>query len=508
VRRLALSFLVGVSATSAAQQAPAPRGAAADTIVLALPNLVVTALRNNIDLRSAELGPRLATADLLLARAGFDPSLTLATQRGRQANDVLGISPRATQTSDSSSATLGALFPVGSQVALSLSNSRVSSDPFGSTSALPFPTSHASGLNLSFTQPLLRGFGRAGTYGLVDAASASVESARFRYARNADAVVALVERAYWTLRQAESDELVLRRSVDASREIYDRNVALQARDVATTLDVLTSERGLATRETQLWEATRQRTDAAERLLFLVYGEEARGATLLQAPYVHTTPDSAVVPVVPTLDAAEAMAFAQRSDVAAAGRDVEAGRRRVEQSRSQRLPRLDFVASYGYGGTAPTARFLTFADSADLRSSIWTLGFSASFFQRNDAALAVDQRAQSAWEAARLAQMATVNAVRAEVREALRALQTERDRYLRARDAARLGAREYAAAAEGARLGLVTTFQLLLYEDQLAQARLLVSQARFALEDAGTQYRLAVGDGRRGYAPAGVRGEMK
>jgi outer membrane protein TolC len=105
-------------------------------------------------------------------------------------------------------------------------------------------------------------------------------------------------------------------------------------------------------------------------------------------------------------------------------------------------------------------------------------------------------------------MATVNAVRAEVREALRALQTERDRYLRAGDAARLGEREYAAAAEGARLGLVTTFQLLLYEDQLAQARLLVSQARFALEDAGTQYRLAVGDGRRGYAPAGVRGEMK
>lgn len=504
MRRLALSFLVGISASAVAQQAQAPRGATADTIVLSLPTLVATALRNNIDLRSAELGPRFATADLLAARAGFDPTFTLATQRGTQANDVLSISPRATQTSDANTATLDALFPVGSQFALSLRNSRVSSDPFAVTSALPFPTSHASGLSLSFTQPLLRGFGRVGTYGLVDAASASVESARFRYDRNADVIVALVERAYWTLRQAESDESVLHQSVDASRAIYDRNVALRARDVATTLDVLTSERGLATRETQLWEATRQRVDAAERLLFLVYGEEARGNTLLQSPRVHTTPDSAVVPVVPTLEAAETMAFAQRGDAAAASRDVEAGRRRAEQSRSQRLPKLDLVASYGYGGTAPTSRFLSYADSADLRSSSWTLGFNASFFQRNDGALAVDQRAESAWEAARLAQMATANAVRAEVREALRALQTGKDRYLRAGDVARLGEREYAAAREGARLGLVTTFQLLQYEEQLEQARLLVSQARFALEDAGTQYRLAVGDGRRGYASASVR----
>jgi outer membrane protein TolC len=508
VHRLAFSLLVGISAPSAAQQAQAPPGAAADTIVLSLPTLVATALRKNIDLRLAELGPRFATADLLAARAGFDPAFTLATlrgtQRGTQANEVLGISPNATQTSGANTATLGTLLPVGSQLALSLSNSSVSSDPFAATAVQPFPTSHGSGLSLSFSQPLLRGFGRAGTYGLVDAASVSVESARLRYARGADSVVALVERAYWTLRQAESDELVTRESVAASRAIYDRNVALQARDVATALDVLTSERSLATRETQLWEATRQRVDAAERLLFLVYGEDARDSTLLQAPRVHTAPDSAVVPVVPTLEAAETMAFAQRADAAAAGRDVEAGRRRVEQSRSQRRPQLDFVASYGLGGTSPTTRFLSFADSADLRSSSWTLGFNASFFWRNDGATAVDERAQSALQSARLAQMATLNAVRAEVRSALRALQTGKDRYLRAGDVARLGEREYAAAREGARLGLVTTFQLLQYEDQLAQARLLVSQARFALEDAGTQYRLAVGDGRTGYAPAGAR----
>lgn len=477
----------------------------ADAIVLSLSTLVATALRNNIALRSAELGPRFAAADILSARAGFDPELTLAAQRGTQANDVLGISPRATQTSDANSATLGALFPVGSQVALSLKTNRVLSNPFAVTSALPFPTSHEAGLSLSFTQPLLRGFGRAGTYGLVDAATAAGQAARFRYARTADVVVALVERAYWTLRQAESDEAVLQQSVDASRAIYARNVALQARDAATLLDVLTSERGLATRETQLWEATRQRVDAAERMLFLVYGEEARGSTLLQAPRVHTTPDTAVVPLVPTLETAEALAFAQRADAAAASRDVEAGRRRTEQSRNQRLPALDLVASYGYGGTAPTPRFLSFADSADVRSSNWTLGFNASFFGRNDGARAVDQRAESALQSARLAQLATLNAVRADVREALRALQTGKDRYLRAGDAARLGEREYAAAREGARLGLVSTFQLLQYEDQLAQARLLVSQARFALEDAGTQYRLAVGDGRRVYAPAGARG---
>ena len=498
MRRLAVAILLATSASAAAQQAEVPRQRAVDSIPLALSALVATALRNNVDLRVAELGPRLAGSELLLARSGFDPYLSLNSLRGTQANDVLGIGSRATQTSDANTATLGTLLPHGSQLAFSLRNSSVSSSPFAETASLPFPTSHASSMSVSFIQPLLRGLGRTGTYGLVDAAGASVDASRLRFERASDLVVAQVEHAYWVLRQAESAERVLQKSVEASRAIFERNVALQARDVATTLDVLTAERGLATRQTQLWESTRQRVDAAERLLFLALGEEARDNALLDAPRMHTIPDSVVVPVVPTLGEAEAAALTQRADAAAAGRDVEASRRRAGQARSQRLPKLDLIASYGYGGIAPTSRFLSFADSADLRSSSWTLGFNASFFQRNDAAAANDQRAETGLEAARLSQVASLNAVRGEVSAALRAWQTGRDRYLRAGDVGRLAEREYAAAREGARLGLVTTFQLLQYEEQLAQARLLVAQARFALEDAGTQYRLAVGESRRGY----------
>ena len=243
---------------------------------------------------------------------------------------------------------------------------------------------------MSFSQPLLRGLGRGGSYGLVDAASTAVESARFRYERAADLVVARVEHAFWQLRQAESNESALRQSTETSRAIYDRNVALQARDVATALDVLTAERRLATRETQLWEAQRQRVDAAERLLFLVYGENARNDLIMRAPSAHTPSDSAVVPDIPALAAAEAIATAQRSDATAATRDVDAGRRRAQQAKSQRLPRLDLIAGYGYGGTAPTTRFLNFGDSSNVRSSTWTLGLSASLFQRNDAAAAVDR----------------------------------------------------------------------------------------------------------------------
>jgi outer membrane protein TolC len=501
MRRSAPFLLVIAFTPTVAQQPVQQRAGDADTLVFSLPSLVSVALRDNISLRDASLGPRYAMSDLLSARAGFDPTLALSTQRVSSADDVLGIRPQSYLRSDERLASLGVRLSTGSQLGLSFLNSSISSDPYTQTSTLPFPTSHASSLNLSFSQPLLRGLGRAGSYGLVDAASTAIEAARFRYDRAADLVVAQVEHAYWLLRQAESDENVLRQSVEASRAIYDRNVALQARDVATALDVLTSERGLATRETQFWDAQRQRVDAAERLLFLVYGEGARDALLTQARDAHTSADTAVVPVVPTVAAAEEMAYAHRSDAAAAIRDVEAGRRRAQQARSQRLPRLDLIAGYGYGGTAPTTRFLNFGDSANVRSSTWTLGFSASAFQRNDAAAAVDQRAESDLESARLAQASTANAVREEVRAAVRALQTGRDRYLGAHRVASLAEREYSAAREGARLGLITTFQLLQYEDQLAQARLLLAQTRFALEDAGTQYRLATGESRRGYLPA-------
>ncbi len=498
MRRLALSALLVGASRLAAQQPPTTSGNATDTLTLSLPVLVGTALRDNVSLRDASLGPRYAMSDLLSARAGFDPAFALSSQRVSSADDVLGIRPQSFLRSDERLATVDVKLPAGSQLGLAFLNNSISLDPYTKTSALPFPTTHASSLVLSFSQPLLRGLGRGGSYGLVDAARSAVEAARFRYERAADVIVAQVEHAFWQLRQAESNERVLRQSVEASRAIYDRNVALQARDVATALDVLTSERGLRTRETQFWEAQRQRVDGAERLLFLVYGEDARNDLIARAQNAHTTPDSALVPVIPTVAAAEEIAYAQRSDAAAAMRDVDASRRRAHQAKSQRLPRLDLIAGYGYGGTAPTTRFLSFGDSANVRSSTWTLGLSASVFQRNDAAAAVDQRAASDLESARLAQVSTVNAVREEVRAAVRALQTGRDRYLGAQRVASLAEREYAAAREGARLGLITTFQLLQYEDQLAQARLLLSQTRFTMEDAGTQYRLAIGAGRTGY----------
>ena len=500
LRVLGAAGLLAAALPCAAQQPALPT----DAIVLSLSTLVTTALRNNLDLRSAGVGPRFAVADLLAQRSLFDPSVSLSADVGDNARDILSVSPRTTTSSFANSAALGAILPVGTALGLSIKSNRLSTDPFATTATQPFPVSHASSLNFTLTQPLLRGAGRAGSYGFVDAATVAVDAAQDRYERSADLVVALVERAYWTLRQAESNALVARQSVEAGRAIYDRNVALQQRDVATTLDVLTSERGLATRETQLMEAVRQRADAADRLLFLVYGDDARGSTLLQAPRVHTAPDSVVVPIVPTLADAEKDALALRRDALAVARDVDASQKRVALTRNQLRPQLDLIASYGYGGTAPGTRLLTYRDSADVRTSSWTIGLSASLFQRNDAASAVDQRAEAALDVSRLAALATDNLVRADVRAAVRALQTSHDRYLRAGDVIRLAEREYAAAREGARLGLITTFQLLQYEDQVAQSRLLIAQARFAVEDAGTQYRLATGSSRSNYGGSAGR----
>ena len=363
VLRLALSSLLCFATLAGAQS---------DTAALPLRALVVTALRNNLDLRSAALLPRLAGADLRSARGRFDPSFTLATENDAQANDVLGSVPRTSKSAIVSTAKVGTTLPAGSQLSLSLSNSRLSTDPFTVSTSQPFQTSHASSLSLTFAQPLLRGFGRAGTYGLVDAATTAVESSRSRYERSADVTIANVERAYWLLREAESNERVGRQSVTAARTIYDRNVALKERDVATALDVLTSERVLATRESQLLDAARVRVDAADRLLFLVYGEEARGSTLQQSSRIQTTSDSVTVPVIPTEPEAVALALAQRGDAIAAASDVEAGRLRAEQSRRMRLPGLDLIASYGYGGTAQTSSPFNYGSLGDQRSSSWSL----------------------------------------------------------------------------------------------------------------------------------------
>src|SRR5207302_5038915 len=118
--------------------------------------------------------------DFMLARGGFDPSLTFGTVRGNTTNDVSQISPRTNLSSVVSTATVATTLAVGSALALSVRNSSGSLDPFVTSSAQPFPTTHASNLIVSVDQPLLRGFGRRGTYGAVDAAAVAVESARDR----------------------------------------------------------------------------------------------------------------------------------------------------------------------------------------------------------------------------------------------------------------------------------------------------------------------------------------
>ncbi len=496
--RLSLLGLVGLAWPLVAQPIAVAQSTSSDPIVLTLPSLMSVAFKSSIDLRLATLGPTMAAADQRAARARFDPTLMLAAEGGKAAQEMFGVAPQATQATARTSATASRVFPVGAQLALSLFDARSALDPYAIQGTSSGAAWRSSGVGASLTQPLLRGFGRSGTYGLVDAASDVAEAARHRFDRNADLIVGAIERAYWALRQSEGNETVVGQSLAAARAIYDRNLALRARDLATALDVLTAERGLATRETQLSEATRLRVDAADRLLFLVYGEEARDSTVSRSERVHTSADSALVPDVPRLEEAEQLAFASRSDLVAATREVAASRHRATQAQSGLRPLLDLVASYRYGGAGPTSRLLVYRDSGNLGTSDWTVGFSASLFQHNDAARSTDERAAADLYGAQLALAATENAVRADVRAAVRAMQTGRQRFLRAGDVVRLAEQEYKAASDGARLGLVSTFQLLQYEAELALARLLLAEARFALEDAGTQYRIATGVAGQAY----------
>lgn len=502
--RLASSVLLAIAAWTAparALQQPASSSVGGDTVVLRLPVLVAMALRQNLDLRSARLGPRFATADFLSARGGFDRTLVVGAQQNSAATDVIQLVPRTTQSTMTYSAALATVLPYGSQLGLAVNSGRVTLDPYSFSASTPFPSTNSTNMRLTLTQPLLRGFGRSGTYGLVDAASRGVDASARRLDRGVDHTIATVERAFWTLREAEEEEAVAQASLEAARAIHVRNQQLRLRDLATVLDTVTSERAVAIRETQLMESTRLRVNAAEALLFLVYGEGARDAVVESAARVRAGADSLAIPAMPRTAEAEALALVARGDAMAARLELEASRRRAAQARSGRLPRIDLVAAYAFGGTSPAFRLLSYADSSEIRTSSWTLGLSASLFQSNSAARADDERAAAAVEDARLTLASVENAVRADVRAAVRAVEVARDRFARTQDVVRLAEQQYDAARESARLGLINTFQLLQYEGDLVQSRLQQAQVRFGLEDALTQYGLASGTNARAYGIA-------
>lgn len=493
-------LLVARVPPAAAQQAQqaAPSDASTRTVV-ALDDLVLVALQRNLDLQTRRADNLIVASGVQSAESTFDPAIDVDPQISFGGSNIYqkdGTIRRDGSTTGVNSASLSGTLPFSTSYSASLT-----SDWTPDLGESLFTNT----LTLQLSQPLLKGRGsdiaRAAVREAVLAASSADES----LSRSIETTIADVENAYWLLGLREAVESNARESLARAQDLLERNRQLNELELLADADLVSARAGVQARQIVLTEATRVREDASDALLFLVYGREASERIRALGVDIATEPPSGDAPQIADVAVIEDQAVAERHDLRAAQYDIEKSQVTLQAAENATLPALDLIGGYT-AWTEDAGGFALYEVSRaiDLQFDGFTAGALFTYSIRNNEAEAARTRARLGVQRNELTRSSVENEVRSQVRTAARAVTYGARKLDEARQASALSRQRYQSGLEQLRLGLIDTFRVLQYEEDVTLTQLTEAQALYALANAVTEYQLSVGELDAKYA-AGAGG---
>lgn len=227
---------------------PAPAGfrqyVVQGKLTLTLAEAIRLALANNTDVR-IDLGPiQNARYGIESAHAGFDPSVTTSF------NATRAISPSYTQLQGASTlSSLSQNANVGYAETLESGTSvQASVSAFKSSSNSIFNFINPSitgGVNLSFTQPLLRGRGFFVNRAPIVIAQRNLKQARDNFEAEISGIIQNVVTQYWNVVGARENLAVQKKSLAEAQQSYDRDKRSLELGALSPLDIYSSQSQVA-----------------------------------------------------------------------------------------------------------------------------------------------------------------------------------------------------------------------------------------------------------------------
>lgn len=498
-------------------------------VLLTLREAVRIALRGNYDLKAQSLLPRIAELEVSKVKGVFDTYLT-ASYTHDYASELTSSQLQGTSANllksrrIVSDVGLAKTVDTGARIDLKLDLTRM-----GSNSAfLVLNPSYTTHLNLSVAQPLLKNGGLAFQRTPVQIAEYRRLTSENQWRGAVADVVLEVVQAYWDLVFAFENLDVRQRSLHLARELLKENEARVRLGTLAPLDVLQSKTGVSLREEELLDARSLLESAQDRLKGLLQWDRApAGSTTWIQPV--DPPRAPPEREEDLLDAALQAAFRSRPEFLAARKELEAKHLEIRLAENQLLPSLDLTGRIGLNGLGGSAvastdyfalsqlsefeRILvglgliepplttspldgdwrrSFRELADTDSYQWGVGLRFEMPLENRKAKSEYLQAKleayrSLWTLRSLAETITL-----EVREAWRALETNRDKVrisLVTEDFAR---QQFEAEQKRLALGLSTNYQLLQMEEDLRTAQISTLKAKIEYWKARARFDKAKG----------------
>ncbi|GAB5562405.1 MAG: TolC family protein [Synoicihabitans sp.] len=451
--------------------------------VLSLPDAIRQALANNYQIKAAALGTGITDADLDAEWGAFHPGLQARVTSSDDGSPVStdpfsGDRPPASVVeTDSYSVGVGGRTPIGTTYSVSgfSQNRRGTFNNFASN--------YYSFGGLEVTQPLLKDFGLHANLVGVRLASASHESARWRYRASVMNTVTLVINAYLELDFANKRLATAETSRGLAQSLLDENIKRARAGDLSQADVISAETRVAGREEAILLARRGVLVAANALKQLISSDTSaallsRNMVIAEPPlFPDHSPDPAVE-IGPALE--------RRPDYQQAIIDVDRTDINRRYRKNQLLPSLDLVGSLGYNGLDGQSG-TSWDNVRNRESRSYSLGAVVSI----PLTFAVERgRYRSAKLAQQQAEMALAGVeqnIVVDIGNAASQIETAKLRVAATQKSYELAVQNLDAELKKLRAGTGDTFFVLTQQEVLANTQISVDRAQTDLQLALAEY---------------------
>jgi len=455
-----LCLAAGISPTRAAD-APGGEGATA----LSLERCIELMLANNLDLKVEQFNPDMQEKEIVKEKATFDPLARFSLQ-----DKKLVMSPTTwlngvwrnrsyEQETINYDAGLSKRFLTGGVGDISFTT-----DKYRTNSLLQYESpTYFSQVVFSLNQPLLRNFGIDLNRSGIRVSTNNREISKTQLADRTAKMVSGLQQLYWNLYLSRQVLEVKKGSLQLARDLMKRNEALVEVGSLPAVEILRAKTGVASRE----EAVIVAENAVRNLEDLL--KERLNTPMHDRPVVLMDD-----PVIREFQKREVSDYL---DIALANRpECEQARMQLENlkiahaaAKNAMLPLFDVQASYGINATsAHYDRSIHGLDAGGDYS--WLVGFKMEIPLGNRWAKSNYEKSALELRKAQTALASLQNKIELEIKEAVRQIETNRQRIAATREARRLSETSLQAEEERMSLGMSTSVDVLRVQEELATAR--------------------------------------
>lgn len=448
---------------------PAYAGGQPPRLELSIKQGIVMVLENNLDITIERISPRIAEAGVLTEQGAFDVEVFGSARRrdtetplnARASTAAGGLSTIKSETY-SLAAGIEGRTSLGTVYTLETRNNNTSDTLSG------FTPEYDSFTGVTLTQPLLKGFGPGVNKLRLNAALKDRDISAHRLRQMIIETVARFAYAYWDLARAKAELGVRAESEQLALALAEINRKKLAAGAASALEVTQARAAASVRRDGVIIAQRALRDRENELKLLVSSDVY---SLRDTEIVTGDPgaDSSLAP--PDAEALEdvvAAALASRPDYLELKDEIEKSDLQVKYAGGQKYPQVDLEASYGFNGLGTSFRD---SYSGIASSPEWTLGLVVRYPLGNRASTGELRAARLKSGADLLRLKKLEQSIILSLDGARKEIVTARARVEAARASTALTRESMEAEEKKLAAGRSTTYNVLLLQEDLANARL-------------------------------------